>query len=313
MQNKSVVLIQKILLVTCLLNLLIVIPVLGNSKPPQEQGTNGAVKPAVDLSSLAFLGISGLPQNIGWLAHSIKQGETLSQISQDYFVTLATVVSLNQIRQPDQISIDQKILIPPVDYAYGLKENFIRRYQIKDGDTIDGICRNFGLANWQVYRLNPEIQNRKLVPGRGIFVPERPQPFFNNSVAKNAPLSMNGLIRPVRGLISSRYGPRWGRIHKGIDLAAPTGQPVQAAAEGQIRFAGWRGTYGRLIIINHGGYTTYYGHLSKILVKPGERVARGKIIGLVGSTGRAYGSHLHFEVERSGVKLNPLLYLKSKS
>jgi LysM repeat protein len=310
LQNKSVILIQKILLVTCLLNLIIVFPVLGNSKPPKREGSNGITKPAINLSSLAFLKNSGSSQNIGWLAHSIKHGETLSQISRDYFVTLAAIVSLNQIRQPDQIHINQKILIPPVDYAYGLKENFIRRYQIKDGDTVNEICRDYGLNNWQIYRLNPEIENRELVPGRSLFVPGKPKTLFKNPVSISNRALRIGLIRPVRGLISSRFGPRWGRIHYGIDLAAPTGQPVQAAAEGEVSFAGWRGTYGQLIIIKHGGYTTYYGHLSKILVKSGEYVGQGKTIGLVGSTGHAYGSHLHFEVERSGAKVNPLLYLK---
>jgi LysM repeat protein len=301
---------QKIFLYICLLNLAMILPVLGNSLPLQGEGMKGNAKPVTRFNLLP--GVPGLLKNTGQVAHSIKQGETLSQISHDYFVPLSAVVSLNQIPHPDRIKINQKIWIPPVDYTYALNGHLIARYLIQSGDTIDGLCRTFGLALWQIYRLNPGIENRNPDPGRGLFVPGKPAPVLKRLAPKSGRAPLLGLIRPVRGLLSSRFGPRWGRNHNGIDLAAPTGQPVYAAADGRIRYADWRGSYGRLIIVNHGEYATYYGHLSKIMVKPGENVARGQTIGLVGATGRAFGSHLHFEIERSGVKLNPLLYIKPK-
>jgi murein DD-endopeptidase MepM/ murein hydrolase activator NlpD len=99
-------------------------------------------------------------------------------------------------------------------------------------------------------------------------------------------------------------------MHYGLDLAAPIGTPVKAAGAGKITFVGWRGGYGLLIIINHGQYCTYYGHLSKALVIPGTKVQQGDLIAQVGATGHAYGSHLHFEVEENGTKVNPYNLIK---
>lgn len=117
--------------------------------------------------------------------------------------------------------------------------------------------------------------------------------------------------------ISSYYGRRSrNRFHKGIDLAAPKGTPVKAAADGTIEYAGWAGTFGTMVLIRHHGttkgYKTRYAHLhtSKALV--GERVHKGQVIGFVGNTGRVSGKngyHLHFEVLHNGIALNPMLVL----
>jgi murein DD-endopeptidase MepM/ murein hydrolase activator NlpD len=99
-------------------------------------------------------------------------------------------------------------------------------------------------------------------------------------------------------------------MHYGIDLAAPIGAPIRAAASGKVIFTGWNGGYGWFIKLNHGTYKTNYGHLSKIVAANGSYVQKGDLIGLVGATGRAYGSHLHFELEINGKKVDPLLHLK---
>ena len=117
---------------------------------------------------------------------------------------------------------------------------------------------------------------------------------------------------PVTGArISSRYGPRWGTIHTGLDLAISTGTPVYCCDEGRVIFAGWnRNGYGNLIKVDHGnGYQTWYAHLSKIYVKNGEIVAKGEIIGAVGNTGNSTGPHLHLEIRKNGSAKNPLNYL----
>ena len=96
-------------------------------------------------------------------------------------------------------------------------------------------------------------------------------------------------------------------MHTGIDLAAPAGTPVRTAAPGRrVVFAGWNGGYGWFINIYYGKYQTNYGHLSKTSVSNGSYVQKGDLIGLVGATGRAYGSHLHFELEINGNKVDPL-------
>ena len=112
--------------------------------------------------------------------------------------------------------------------------------------------------------------------------------------------------------LTSPFGPRWGRFHAGNDMAAPTGTPVYAPADGIVIKAGWAGAYGRLIKIQHEfGYETRYGHLSAIYVKEGQRVSRGDKIGAIGSTGRSTGPHLHYEIRANGNAVNPFKYIKA--
>jgi len=121
---------------------------------------------------------------------------------------------------------------------------------------------------------------------------------------------------PTWGRVSSNYGwrrdPFTGRRawHTGVDIAAPLGRSVVAAAEGRVVFTGWNGNYGKCIIIRHDfGFETVYGHLSKILVNVGDRVKKAQKIGEVGNTGRSTGPHLHYEVRRYGKVVNPWPHL----
>ena len=97
-------------------------------------------------------------------------------------------------------------------------------------------------------------------------------------------------------------------MHKGVDSAAGTGTPIMAAGDARVAFAGWKGGYGRAVILDHGrGYTTLYGHMSRFgKVKAGQRVSQGTVIGYVGSSGLATGPHLHYEFRVNGVHRNPL-------
>ena len=120
---------------------------------------------------------------------------------------------------------------------------------------------------------------------------------------------------PVEGLyqISSAYGPRWTSTHGGVDItgSGATGHRILAAEAGRVEYAGWDGAYGNCIVINHGnGLKTRYAHCMTLYVSSGEYVERGEVIGLVGSTGRVTGPHLHFEVIRNGTRVNPLPYIQ---
>lgn len=123
-------------------------------------------------------------------------------------------------------------------------------------------------------------------------------------------------IKPVPGRLISGWGMRMHpihrirRMHTGIDLQARTGTPVHATGAGVITFSGLKGNgYGKHIDVNHGyGYETKYAHLSKISVKKGQRVKRGDIIGYSGNTGLSKGPHLHYEIIRNGIKINPIDY-----
>jgi len=122
-----------------------------------------------------------------------------------------------------------------------------------------------------------------------------------------------GMMRaPVIGRISSGFGLRrhpvlgFSRFHKGMDFAAAYGSPIVAAADGVVRYAGWHGGHGNFVQIQHGGgLGTGYGHMSRIVVPAGARVAQGQVIGYVGSTGLSTGPHLHYEVYRGGTAINP--------
>ena len=129
-------------------------------------------------------------------------------------------------------------------------------------------------------------------------------------------LARTPTILPVKGWISSRFGyrksPFGGRreFHKGVDIAAKNRSPVVATADGVITFAGAKAAYGKTIVIDHGhGIVTSYGHLSKTLVKAGRHVKRGDTVGLVGSTGRSTGPHVHYEVRLDGMPVNPQKYV----
>ncbi|MEU4712044.1 M23 family metallopeptidase, partial [Micromonospora purpureochromogenes] len=128
------------------------------------------------------------------------------------------------------------------------------------------------------------------------------------------------LGQPLAGRLTSRFGTRFDpyyrvwQLHAGVDLAAPTGTPILAAADGRVSRVGWYGGYGNYTCIAHGRadgqrLSTCYGHQSRLLVSPGQRVRAGQVIGLVGSTGASTGPHLHFEVRLGGRPVDPLPWL----
>ena len=121
------------------------------------------------------------------------------------------------------------------------------------------------------------------------------------------------LIRPVSGTITSRFGAGSSirrSSHTGLDIAAPTGTTVVAAAPGTVTFSGYKGSYGNMLVISHGnGVQTYYAHCSKLYVSSGTQVSQGQKIAAVGSTGNSTGPHLHLEIRVNGVAYNPQNYL----
>lgn len=123
-------------------------------------------------------------------------------------------------------------------------------------------------------------------------------------------VSGEDLIWPLSGSVTSGFGPRWDRLHAGIDIDGVTGAPVVAARAGAVTFAEEQTGYGKVVVVDHGdGMSTLYAHLSRIDVRAAQIVERGRLVGAVGCTGRCVGDHLHFEVRIHGVPVDPLLYL----
>ena len=128
-----------------------------------------------------------------------------------------------------------------------------------------------------------------------------------------APRASEGLQWPVAARITSGFGLRihpilrFARMHRGIDFGARWGTPIHAAADGQVTRAGWAGGYGRQVRLAHGGgLASSYSHMSSLSVEPGTLVRQGQLIGYVGSSGLSTGPHLHYEVYRGGVAVNPM-------
>nr|WP_228038385.1 peptidoglycan DD-metalloendopeptidase family protein [Nodosilinea sp. LEGE 06152] len=159
------------------------------------------------------------------------------------------------------------------------------------------------------YRVAPNLPvgqtvtpNMPMMPGADQFLPE-------------APALSNGFVWPTQGTFTSGYGWRWGRMHRGIDIAGPVGTPIVAAASGVVVRSGWNsGGYGNLVDIRHAdGSMTRYAHNSRLLVREGQQVSQGQQISEMGSTGYSTGPHLHFEIHppNSGA-VNPMAYLPSR-
>lgn len=118
------------------------------------------------------------------------------------------------------------------------------------------------------------------------------------------------LLWPVKGKVTSYFGRRHSRWHEGVDIMAPKGAPIRAAAHGEVVSAGWQKGYGMTVVVRHRSFKTLYAHCRRVYVKKGDEVGRGETIAAVGNTGNARGYHLHFEVRSlRWSALNPLDYL----
>ena len=147
--------------------------------------------------------------------------------------------------------------------------------------------------------VSPEMP---ILPSADEYLPEAPDYF-------------NGYIWPTHGTLTSGYGWRWGRMHRGIDVADPVGTPIVSAAPGVVERAGWNsGGYGNLVEVRHAdGSMTRYAHNSRIIVRAGQQVAQGQHIADMGSTGYSTGPHLHFEVHvPSRGTVNPMAMLPGR-
>ncbi len=154
----------------------------------------------------------------------------------------------------------------------------------------------------KLYEKKPVVVVYKNTPSSG---------FSTNTSVSSSRVNLGmSLVRPLSGIVTSRYGYRWGSTHTGLDIGAPSGTAIKAAAGGTVTFSGWKGSYGKMLVLSHGnGIQTYYAHCSSLLVSSGQTVSAGQVIAKVGSTGRSTGPHLHFEIRVNGGSINPQSYI----
>ncbi len=209
--------------------------------------------------------------------HIVKKGETLWRISKDHGMSVQTLSALNHLSDPTAISVGQELKlgkgVAPVQQALA--------------------------------RVKPPTIKR-------VASAKKPAPKVHVHKKTGKPVDDGDypLTWPVNGTITSRFGQRSGRAHDGIDISAPTGSAVRAAAAGEVLFSATHGSYGNLVVVKHtSGLVTVYAHNDRNLVRKGQAVNKGQLLGKVGQTGRATGPHLHFEVRRGTTPQNPLRFL----
>ncbi|GAG74560.1 unnamed protein product, partial [marine sediment metagenome] len=246
------------------------------------------------------------------VTYTVVKGDTLWSISQRYDVKMSSIISVNNLKEISRLSIGQKLKLPITNMDIAKAEGYDQEaaaeeiiYYVKKGESLWSISREYNVKLEAIIAANSIADASKISTGQQLRIPNVP----------GARLSMCNFIWPVRGRITSPYGMRVisGRkdFHAGIDIGGPTGTNIVAAESGRVSYAGYMRGFGNVIILSHdGGYSTVYGHNSVNLVKKGQYVKKGSVIGKVGRTGNATGSHLHFEIRSGGKPVNPLSYLK---
>ncbi len=193
---------------------------------------------------------------------------------------------------------------------------------VRKGETVYRIARAYGVAPADLLEENGIVDPRQVAVGTELFVPgaSRVVDLEETGGAAHGPApdgepghpaaGKAKLAWPLKGVLYGRYGVRSGRRHDGIDLSAPEGTAIGAAAPGAVIYAGEQAGYGEIVILRHqGGLVTLYAHCSALLVEEGANVKAGQPIARVGQTGRSTGPHLHFEVREGTRPRNPLLFL----
>jgi len=222
-----------------------------------------------------------------------------------------TRAAVIQVQELAGIAADG-IVGPETQAALQRLEESVTTYVVQPGDTLSAIAYAYGTTVNQLMRRNGLSNPHQVAAGQRLLVPNLSQ----LTVAGSRRSTGLEFSWPVRGQITSGYGWRTHPVlkvrhfHAGVDISAPRGTPVKAAAAGKVVRAGPLGAFGLAVVIDHGnGYSTWYGHLSKLLVRTGEMVAAGQQIGLVGSTGRTTGPHLDFRIKIGEYAVNPLEFL----
>lgn len=257
--------------------------------------------------------------------HRVEVGESLYTIAEIYDLDIDNLIEDNKDLDPENLAIGEEVRLVRPDSKLTVvtieevekHEEVAREVEIEyDEDKYEGEeeVREEG-KDGQVKKIleikkhNGEIIEEEILLEEVIEEPEK-KILVKGKKEKPSYIATGTFLIPTRGYVSSPYGPRWGRMHRGIDIAAGHGSPIQAADGGTVVYADWDGSYGKLVEIDHGnGYRTKYAHCSSIDVSVGQKVAKGENIAAVGSTGRSTGAHLHLEVIKNGTHQNPANYL----
>ena len=242
------------------------------------------------------------PRMLTFSFYTMRSGDIIGHIAARAGLNEDTLISVNNIRNTRLMQIGQVIKIPNQDGIF---------YTVRPGDTLESIADAHRTTVSHIKAAN-ELFSDALTPNARIFVPGGRMDWVNRQ-------EVNGdlFIWPTVGRISSPFGFRRcpfngvRQFHGGMDIAAPRGTPIRAAMSGRVARVGYNHILGNYVILNHhSGFRTLYAHMHVVRVRAGANVATGERIGDVGSTGLSTGPHLHFEVHRNGVRVNPRTLLR---
>lgn len=260
--------------------------------------------------------------------YEVKQGDTLWVIANNNDLTLTQMLKINPgITENSILKIGQKLnlvvskpilsvkMVTQVKYPeviqcsviYETDDSQFKTYKQVKQEGKDGKKE----VTAQVTYINGYEEESSVV-GETIIEEPIPNIIVTGTKALPAKSATGSFRRPLSGGgISSYFGARWGSYHNALDITSPKGTTIYASDGGTVKTAGWNGSFGNLIVIEHGnGFETYYAHCSRLDVKVGQKVAKGEKIATVGSTGNATGNHVHFEIRKNGTPVNPLNYIK---
>lgn len=245
--------------------------------------------------------------NVKFEVHKVKMKENLWGIAKQHGYSVHTVIGCNPQMKTYHVNVNDKLLLPETGGCL---------YPVSPNDTWATIAEKYDIDEETLKNTNCRVSD--LSKEIFVFVPGKKPAVDTLNESMQEKYALRDMFRsPLAGRLSSTFGTRrhpiTGKVskHGGIDIAVKSGSLVAAAADGVVIVASTDvGHYGTAVFIDHrNGYVTHYGHLSKILVRVGQKVKMGQIIARSGSTGRSTGPHLHFTVKKNGVGVDPLKFL----
>ncbi len=287
-----------------------------------SSGGSALLKPSI-LSGVQFE-VSDTPvvnNRAKLIEYEVQSGDVIGSISTKFGLKIATVLWANNLTARSYIRPGDILKIPPADGVM---------YTIKRGDTIGKIAREFAVDQEKIITFNQLDQNGASISiGEQIFIPGAQKASTVQTSLAIAPSKITETIRKVAAPPPSvdtpagsgyiwptkerRINQYYGLRHTGVDIHGKIGYPNYAVKAGTVKTSqcGWNGGYGCYVIVDHGGgVTTLYAHNSQLMVAVGDAVDQGTVVGLLGSTGRSTGPHLHFEIRINGKRANPLQYIR---
>ncbi len=257
--------------------------------------------------------------------YTVKEGDTLWEIADKYDTTVEHLLAINSpsvaenLRVGDFICVEEAVPLlsirtvqtVSVTEAVPFEVEEIKDDTLYEGRTVVERDGKEGIAKViaRVTKVNGVQTQKDVIESETITQPVNQ--IVKVGTKERPPTTGSGtFINPTLGVLSSRYGTRWGRNHDGVDISGEYNSDIKAADGGIVTYADWMSGYGNYVVIDHeNGYQTAYGHCASMNVSVGDRVVKGEVIAKMGNTGRTSGTHLHFEVRHNGEFVNPLEYV----